>query len=230
MSSRNVFMGETPIKIHDGSVSGAFVERDGERFYKISQVDQMPAFFISLVSASDHWMFISSKGSLSAGRKNPEGALFPYYSEDKIHDYAGQTGSRTLILVKEGERMKLWEPFTGASAGAYSVKRNLYKNLLGNKLVFEEINEDLELSFSYGWYNSEKFGFVKRSELKNHASTPKELEVLDGLLNILPCSVDYGLQVSSSNLLDAYKRGTGAGDHPGNIPPEFGALRCSSPQ
>jgi hypothetical protein len=199
-------MGETPIKIHDGRVSGAFVERDGERFYKISQVDQMPAFFISLVSASDHWMFISSKGSLSAGRKNPEGALFPYYSEDKIHDYAGQTGSRTLILVKEGERMKLWEPFTGTSAGAYSVKRNLYKNLLGNKLIFEEINEDLDLSFSYGWYNSEKFGFVRRSELKNHASAPKELEVLDGLLNILPCSVDSGLQLSSSNLLDAYKR------------------------
>ncbi len=135
------------MKINEEQVDGAFVELDGERFYKISNVDRMPDFFISLVSASDHWMFISSNGSLSAGRKNSESALFPYYSEDKIHDYRGLTGSRTLILVKEGELLKLWEPFTGPE-GIYSVKRNIYKNLYGNKLVFEEINQELNLGFS----------------------------------------------------------------------------------
>ena len=86
MTRRNIFIGDTPVKVNEERVGGAFVELDGERYYKISNVDRMPDFFISMVSASDQWMFISSNGSLSAGRKNSESALFPYYSEDKIHD------------------------------------------------------------------------------------------------------------------------------------------------
>ena len=77
MNRRNIFIGENPVKVNEEGVRGAFVELDGERYYKISNVDRMPDFFISLVSASDQWMFISSNGSLSAGRKNPEGTLFP---------------------------------------------------------------------------------------------------------------------------------------------------------
>ena len=205
MTRRNIFIGDTPVKLNKERVGGAFVELDGERYYKISNVDRMPDFFISMVSASDQWMFISSNGSLSAGRRNSEAALFPYYSEDKIHDYSGHTGSRTLILVKQGAKMKLWEPFMGPG-GSYAIKRNIYKNLFGNKLVFEEINEDLKLGFRYGWYNSDRFGFVKRSTLLNQGSEPQQVELLDGLQNILPSSVDSGLQMSSSNLLDAYKR------------------------
>jgi len=205
MKRRNVFMGDTPVKVNESPVEGAFVELDGERFYKISNVDRMPDFFITLVSASDQWMFISSNGSLTAGRKNSESALFPYYSDDKIHDYRGITGSRTLILVREGEKMKLWEPFTGP-ADIYAVKRNIYKNQFSNKLIFEEINEELKLSFSYGWYNSDRYGFVKRSVLLNTGSGSRQVEVLDGLQNILPSSVNTELQLSSSNLLDAYKR------------------------
>jgi len=205
MNRRNIFIGKNPKKVNEAVVKGAFVELEGERFYKISNVDRMPDFFISLVSASDQWMFISSNGSLSAGRKNSEGALFPYYSEDKIHDFRGLTGSSTLILVSEGDQIKLWEPFCG-NPGAYAVRRNLYKNLFGNKLVFEEINEDLALTFRYAWYNSDRFGFVKRSALVNQGSRLRQVELLDGLQNILPCSVNSALQLSSSNLLDAYKR------------------------
>ena len=145
MKRRQIFIGNIPLKSNEESVEGAFVELDGERFYKISNADQMPDFFISMVSATDQWMFISSNGSLSAGRKNAGVALFPYYSEDKIHDYRGRTGSRTLILVKVGQQFKLWEPFAEAQAGVYSIQRNIYKNLLSNKLIFEEINAELDL-------------------------------------------------------------------------------------
>jgi len=206
MNRRNVYLGDTPVRVNEDPVQGAFVELDGEQFYCISNTDRMPDFFMSIVSASDHWMFISSNGSLTAGRKNSESALFPYYSEDKIHDYRGRTGSKTLILVREGKQMKLWEPFEAIHTGAYQVKRKLYKNALSNKLIFEEINVDLDLTFRYGWYNTEKFGFVRRSVLINHASDLRQLEVLDGLQNILPSGVDSGLQLSSSKLLDAYKR------------------------
>jgi len=206
MQNRHIFLGNTPVKVNQAPVEGSFVDLDGERYFKISNFDLMPDFFMSIVSASDLWMFISSNGSLSAGRKNSEGALFPYYSDDKIHDYKDITGSKTIILVKQDKGYKLWEPFQGISQEVYSVKRNLYKNRLGNKLIFEEINEDLSLTFRYGWTSCDRFGFVKQSRLSNHGSESVEVDVLDGIQNILPCDVNSGLQSSSSNLLDAYKR------------------------
>ncbi len=206
MEHRQIFLGNTPVKVNQAPVEGGFVDLDGERYFKITNFDLMPDFFMSIVSASDLWMFISSNGSLSAGRKNSEGALFPYYSEDKIHDYKDITGNKTLILVKRDGAYKLWEPFQGISQEVYSVKRNLYKNRLGNKLIFEEINEDLSLTFRYGWTNCDHFGFVKQSRLSNHGSDSVEVDVLDGIQNILPCDVNSALQSSSSNLLDAYKR------------------------
>jgi len=206
MNKHNIFIGNTPLKINEEEVRGEFVNLGSEIFYRISNVDRMPDFFMSIVSASDHWMFISSNGSLSAGRKNPEGALFPYYSEDKIHDYKGITGSKTLVLAEEKTQKKLWEPFEAEPNGAYLIRRNIYKNQLGNKVIFEEVNEDLDLTFRYSWCTSNKFGFVKSSELVNHASGDRAIEILDGLQNILPSTVNSGLQLSSSNLLDAYKR------------------------
>ncbi len=38
----------------------------------------------------------------------------------------------------------LWQPFSEQNAGVYTIERNLYKNTCGNKVIFEEINHDLE--------------------------------------------------------------------------------------
>ena len=49
-------------------IKGEEVLIAGENFQKISNVDRMRPFFISLVSNSNHWLFISSSGGLTAGR------------------------------------------------------------------------------------------------------------------------------------------------------------------
>jgi hypothetical protein len=166
----------------------------------------MPDFFISIVSDSDHWMFISSNGSLSAGRKDRDNALFPYYTVDKIHDYKDKTGSKTYFRVHQENKTFLWEPFTDNSKKFYSITRNLYKSIYGNKIIFEEVNSDLGLSFRYGWFNSEKFGFVKKSWLTNHNTHKTKVDILDGIRNILPHGFNYHFQNEYSNLLDAYKK------------------------
>ena len=81
------------------TVSGQEVEIDGETFYKISNVDAMRPFFMSLVSNSNHWLFISSTGGLTAGRKDSSNALFPYYTDDKIIHSSENTGSKTIFWV-----------------------------------------------------------------------------------------------------------------------------------
>ena len=142
-------------------VSGEFVTINNERYYAIKCVDKIDPFFISLISNSDHWMFISSNGALTAGRVSPETALFPYDCVDKIYDNAANTGSKTIIRVHQDSQIHNWEPFNLEQTQLYSLERNLYKNTLGNKLIFEEINHDLKLSFQYSWQSSDKFGFVR---------------------------------------------------------------------
>jgi len=201
-----IFLGNNEINKSSDGVHGKFVEIDNERYYQIRNYHEMPDFFISIVSDSDHWMFISSNGSLSAGRKDRNNALFPYYTVDKIHDYKDISGSKTFFLVEKDEKSFLWEPFTEESQKAYNITRNLYKCIYANKIIFEEVNSDLGLSFRYGWYNSERFGFVKQSSLSNRNNTTISIKVLDGIQNILPFGIDYSFQNEYSNLLDAYKK------------------------
>ena len=206
MNQKLIYLGNTQLNNQGAKVEGHFVEIENEKFYKISNSNQMPDFFMTIVSDSDHWMFISSNGSLSAGRKDRNNALFPYYTVDKIHDYRGITGSKTYLLVEKNEKIHLWEPFSAESEKIYTIHRNLYKSIYGNKIIFEEINEDLGIGFRYGWYNSEKFGFVKKSVISNYNAGSVSVDVLDGIKNILPNGVDFDFQNAFSNLLDAYKK------------------------
>ena len=191
------------LKASQAEINGRFVQRDGEEYYVIEGVQNMDPFFMSIVSNSDHWMFISSNGALTAGRKRPEFALFPYYTVDKIHDSADITGAKTVIWVGCDSKSCLWEPFSDRYSGIYDITRNLYKNIVGNRVIFEEINRDLELAFSYQWSNSERFGFVRKSTLTNFSKTPSGVKLLDGIQNILPHGVDRLMQSEKSCLVDA---------------------------
>lgn len=183
-----------------------FVQIGDDRYLKMSDSDALRPFFMSIVSDSDHWMFISSNGGLSAGRKNADYALFPYYTDDKITESAEITGSKAIFLVPEGDKQVVWEPFSSRYEGLFRIHRNVYKHVYGHKIIFEEINEDLQLSFRVAWNSSDQFGFVRTSTLANLAPTERHLSVLDGIQNILPYGVPSSLQNSASNLVDAYKR------------------------
>lgn len=179
---------------------------DSEQYYLIKDMADMPPFFMNIVSSSNHWMFLSSNGGITAGRKNAEFSLFPYYTDDKITSLNESTGSKTILRVNRRGNLQVWEPFSVRSEAKYSYHRNIYKSIYGNKIVFEEINDDLQLTFYYKWSSSEKFGFIKESCIKNNGDETLEVEFLDGLQNILPYGVPSSLQNSTSNLVNAYKR------------------------
>jgi hypothetical protein len=184
---------------------GSFVNRAGERFYSIRDVDEMPPFFISVVSSDDHWLFVSSTGGLTAGRVSPETALFPYIPVDRIHESLTHTGPRTILRLHHADGEYYWEPFNREHRARYAISRNLYKSTLGDKLCFEEENHDLDLVFRYTWSTSAEFGFVRDCELQNTGSANARIEVVDGLQNILPAGTPRFTQANSSNLVDAYK-------------------------
>ncbi len=200
------FIGKNPLSDETLPVSGEMVDLQGERYYKISNVDRMRPFFMSLVSDANHWMFLSSNGGLTAGRTNSEYALFPYYTDDKITESVDTTGCKTVIRVQTPEGEQLWEPFSERYARCYRIRRNLYKNRYGNSIIFEEENCDLGLIFRYQWQTSNRFGFVRKASLANTAGENRKVTLLDGFLNLMPHGVTTDLQQTRSNLVDAYKK------------------------
>ncbi len=97
---RSLHAGTNPLRTGAAPVQGDEVTLDGEGFYRITNCDRMRPFFMSIVSSSDLWMFLSSTGALTAGRRNADLAFFPYYTDDKIHDLAEVTGSKTILIVE----------------------------------------------------------------------------------------------------------------------------------
>lgn len=185
------------------------VELDGERYYRISNSDRMPEFMMSLVGSSDHWMFISSAGALTAGRCDPDNALFPYAADDQLSAAIQSTGSFTRVKVCTRDGIDLastvWEPFTGEIRTS-RISRNLYKTPLGNKILFEEVNEELQLVFRYRWVFSDRFGFVRSCRLENRGDSSCSFELLDGLQNLLPYGLSSEFMMRFSNLANAYKK------------------------
>lgn len=190
--------------IKEAKLSKILIE--GESFYRISNSDSMRPFFMSIVSESDHWMFISSNGGLSAGRKNAEYSIFPYYTDDKITESVDITGSKSIFKIQIANKSFIWEPFSERFDGMYRITRNLYKSIYGNKILFEEVNHDLDLTFKYQWNSSDRFGFIRRAFLSNQGEQETDITILDGIQNILPYGVTSYTQNNTSNLVDAYKR------------------------
>jgi len=178
---------------------------DGQIYHAITDVDRIPPFFMSLVSADDHWMFVASNGALTCGRKCADRALFPYYSADKLLDMVSVTGPTTVVQLALDGRLVNWTPWSD-SWPLFEITRSLYKNRLGNRVCFEEANRTLGLVFRYHWGLSRKYGFVRHVEVANTGSQPQQLRILDGLRNVLPAGLDHQFQLRFSNLADAYKK------------------------
>ncbi len=196
-------------------VTGKYLTLGDEKYYLIENYDELHPFFISLASDTDLWMYISSTGGLTCGRRNPEQVLFPYYTDDKITESADHTGAKTLIRVLpntattpslRGQGGSLWEPFSDRLNGIYRVRRSIAKSVTGNKLLFMEQNLDLGLTFAYEWAAADRFGWVRRARLLNDTDCPISVELLDGLQNVMPSGVEQKTQNVFSTLVDAYKK------------------------
>ena len=105
--STQIFIGDTVQKqVRAGNQRGICRPCLASTFYKIENYDGMAPFFMSIVSSSNHWLFISSTGGLSAGRVSAEQSLFPYYTEDKLTENSENTGNKSILLVTRGRADK----------------------------------------------------------------------------------------------------------------------------
>jgi len=182
-----------------------FERIDGMEYYTIRQAERMPEFLMSAVSSGDHWMFLTSLGGLTAGRRDAEGALFPYETVDKLMADRAHTGSQTRISVDGGGRPAVWEPFAAWTSGLWKIERSVSKARTGHVVGIEEQNLDLGLRFRYTWSFSHRYGFVRHASVSNEGSASRRISLLDGFRNLMNGGVTRRLQTQLSCLADAYK-------------------------
>ena len=187
------------------SVTGGFVTIDGDRYARIGDVDAMPPFFMSVVSDSDVWLFVGSNGAFTAGRRDPDQALFPSQTVDKILHDPNASGVRSTFLVSRGGSVTLWEPWRGVP-GTRAVQRNLYKRIDGTAVIFEEVNGDLGLRFRWRLSACEAFGLVRHAVIDELAGEAVEVRYLDGWHELMPAGVERDVYARLSYLAIAYMR------------------------
>ena len=207
MEKKALYLGSSLIHQEPAPVGGNMVDVDGTPFYRIENYDRMPRFLMTVVSPYDHWLFISSGGNVTCGRVSPDNAIFPYHTDDRLHESAENAGAKTIFFVTKEERTYFWEPFVDTHAFCYDITRSVAKSIYGNRVRFEEINRSLGLTYTVEWTSSNRFGIVRTAELKNTGDSELGVEVLDGFANILPPGADRRSLDSLSPLMDAYKMG-----------------------
>ncbi|TNF63478.1 MAG: hypothetical protein EP306_01125, partial [Burkholderiales bacterium] len=187
--------------------SGRFVEDDGETWYCIDRCDRLPPFFVALASDSDVWAFVSTAGSLAAGRRDAEGSFFPYETVDRIHRRWEHAGPRTWIRIVESQGgARLWLPFAPrALQPAGGGERSVWKNVAGTRLRLREVSPCGTLVFEHEWSSAAALGLVRRARLSALGDVPRAVQVLDGVLDLVPPGVSVLQAATMSCLTDAYK-------------------------
>ena len=190
---------------------GGFIVEGDETWYRIDAVDRMPPFFMALAGDSDLWAFVSSAGSLAAGRRDEDGAFLPYETVDKIHTRWEHTGPRTWILITGAGGSELWEPFAQRMTPSCA-RRSLWKNLSGTRIRFREVHPAGQLAFQTEWFTSANLGLVRTARLERlgeggdgSGAAALQVKVLDGVLNLMPPGVGVKTSATMSSLTDAYK-------------------------
>lgn len=173
----------------------------GKHYLRIREVDRMHPFLISVVSDSDFWLFVGSNGGFTAGRMDPDHAVFPYQTADRILDQPGTSGVKSLLIV-DGIS---WEPWNGLCPQP-GITRNLYKHVTGTSILFEELHQPLGLVFRWELAVSGRFGLVRQCHLENTGHHKRSIRMLDGWHHLMPSGVTQETYARYSYLAAGYMR------------------------
>ncbi|MBU0676794.1 MAG: hypothetical protein KJ626_01650 [Verrucomicrobia bacterium] len=174
-------------------------------YITIEHPEKMSSFLMSIVGNSDYWLFAGSNGTLTAGRRNPDHALFPYETSDKLLRFPVSAGSCTCFLTETVDGSMCWEPWRETMLPS-TIERKLRKDTLGTSVRFEETNKSLNLTFSWEWTTCDEYGLLRFCSLKNTGSGPASVRMLDGLHRMLPPGLDVQMHARLSYLAQGYMR------------------------
>ncbi len=170
--------------------------------YKVNQYQKKKPFssFLSGVAGKmgmPLWAFYVNRGQLIAsfGSRDKNGAIMEFYPANLAYQYVQTIGFRTFIKY-QGE---VYECFREENEKqTLEVKREEVS-------ISEHIDKfNLDIKVTYFTLPNEALsGLVRKVELSSNALL-KDVEVVDGLAQVLPYGIDYGGYKAVSNLLQSW--------------------------
>lgn len=144
------------------------------------------------------WAFYVNRGQLisSFGIRNKNGAIMEFFPANAAYHYVSKIGFRTFIKIDN----KVYECFKEIDEDqvldVYQDQVTMTQNLK---------KENISIRITYFTLPNERMAaLIRKVEIINHGNDEREIEIIDGLAQILPTGIDYGGYKSISNLLQSW--------------------------
>jgi hypothetical protein len=136
------------------------------------------------------WVFYVNRaqGIIGVGTRDKDHSIMEFFPANKAWQYVSYKGFRTLIKVKQAQKTLFYEPFhNGFSNLGFSLRNKMSISPWG--LGLQETNSTLGLEVKVEYFNipnDNYAGLARIVSLKNASKKPLNLELLDGLPQIIP--------------------------------------------
>ena len=144
------------------------------------------------------WAFYVNRGQLIAsfGIRNKNGAIMEFFPANGAYHYVSKIGFRTFIKVNQ----KVYECFNEKDDDQ---TLEVYEDQVTITQYIKE--ENISIKVTYFTLPNEKIAaLIRKVEIINHDKHKKDVEIVDGLAQILPTGIDYGGYKAVSNLLQSW--------------------------
>jgi len=144
------------------------------------------------------WSFYVNRGQgmASFGLRDKNGAIMEFFPANAIYRHISRIGFRTFIKING----KVEEFFLEHNPGQTMVIRP-------DQFSIIEENKDLGIRVAITYFtlpNEFLAGLVRKVEVTNLSDEPKDIELVDGLAQLLTSGLDYGGYKAVSNLLQSW--------------------------
>lgn len=151
------------------------------------------------------WAFYVNRGQLisSFGVRDKNGAIMEFFPANSGYHHVPRLGFRTFVLVEGRYHEFFKEPNPGQSL-----------HVRPDQVAIEEVAESLGLKLKVTYFllpEAEIGALCRKVEITNLQNKPRDVELVDGLAQIMPSGVGYGEYKAISNLLQSWMQ-TGEGD------------------
>ncbi len=176
-----------------------------EDVYKISGYDELPAFSSFLPGLAGKkgiplWVYYTNRGQgvNSFGIHHKNNAIMEFNPANTAYENTAIKGFRTFIKCNG----KFFEPFR-----EYDPKAERDFFIRKNSFWIEETNHEYGLKIRVKYFvlpNNSIGALVRKVEIENLEQASKTIEVLDGLVKIIPYGITNGQYKEMSNLFKSW--------------------------
>ncbi|EOD00352.1 hypothetical protein [Caldisalinibacter kiritimatiensis] len=181
---------------------------DEEERFVIEGYDKSKTFSsflpgIARVNGIPMWVFYVNRGQgiCSFGIRDKNSPIMEFSPASIAYSNVNVKGFRTFIKIDDDT---IYEPFSNFPSKQKTTRKMFIKQ---NELSIEEINEDLGLKTNVIYFTMpfESFaGLVRKVEMTNVGNRDMEIEVLDGMPEIIPFGVENSTYKEVGNLMRSW--------------------------